>query len=100
MKKKKDITGIIYLIHFDEPLHHAKHYIGYTENLPQRLQRHRAGHGARILEVLKERGITWKLARIWTGDKSLERKIKRQKCSPKLCPICKAQAKRKAGYNN
>ena len=38
---------MIYLIHFDRPLHHARHYLGYCADgtLEVRLIRHRAGRG-------------------------------------------------------
>jgi predicted GIY-YIG superfamily endonuclease len=33
----------IYLLHFDKPLHHAKHYLGLADDLEARLARHTAG---------------------------------------------------------
>jgi hypothetical protein len=34
-------------------------------------------------------GITWKVARVWNdGDRALERRLKRRKSGPRLCPIC------------
>jgi predicted GIY-YIG superfamily endonuclease len=35
-----DAMGTVYLIHFDRPYHHARHYIGYTDDVDARL----AGH--------------------------------------------------------
>jgi predicted GIY-YIG superfamily endonuclease len=84
----------IYLLHFDEPLSHARHYLGSTEDLPQRLAAHANGQGARITEVLKENGQHWTLAAIFQPiDKTetireLESKTKKQKASPTYCPIC------------
>ena len=84
--------GTVYLIHFDKKLSHAQHYLGYTGgDLDVRLERHRAGNGARLMEVCKERGITWRLVRTWSGDRKLERRLKNQKNSPKLCPICRKE---------
>ena len=39
--------GTIYLLHFDRPYRHARHYTGWTEDLLDRLDRHAAGtaHG-------------------------------------------------------
>lgn len=51
---------------------------------------HRLGRGARLCEVAKERGITFKVAEVWMGDRSLERQLKRQKNSRRFCPICNA----------
>ena len=39
--------GLIYLLHFDRSYRHARHYLGYTENLDARLAAHRAGAAAR-----------------------------------------------------
>ena len=62
--------GTIYLIHFDEKLSHAQHYLGYTGgDLEARLERHRNGNGARLMQVIEERGITWRLVRTWSGGR-------------------------------
>jgi len=78
----------IYLLHFDKPLKHAKHYIGLADDLDARLERHAAGQGARMLAVCRERGITWRVARTWTGDRKFERWLKRKKGSAWFCPVC------------
>jgi hypothetical protein len=33
----------IYLLHFDKPLHHAKHYLSLADDLEAMLARHTAG---------------------------------------------------------
>ena len=82
-------TGFVYLAHFSTNLHHARHYLGFATDLPHRLAQHRSGQGARLMEVIKAAGIEWKLVRVWTGDRSLEKKLKRRKNAPKrLCPVC------------
>lgn len=85
--------GTVYLIHFDRPLAHARHYLGYTDNLIERLERHRQGNGARLMQVIKELGISWRLARTWDGERALERRLKNQKNGPRLCPICRQRKK-------
>lgn len=85
--------GTVYLIHFDRPLAHARHYMGWTSNLRERLQRHREGSDARLMQVVQAAGISWRVSRTWPGGRSLERKLKRQKNGPRLCPICRAQAR-------
>ena len=88
-------TPVVYLIHFDVPLGdlcnprgRAQHYIGYTENLEQRLEQHRNGNGSAIMAAVSEAGIGWRVVRTWEGGRDLERRLKRRKNSPKLCPIC------------
>jgi predicted GIY-YIG superfamily endonuclease len=84
--------GIVYLLHFSRPHHHARHYMGWTENLPARLKRHRAGNGARLIEVIIQNGNSFDLARIWTNaDRAQERRLKNGHNSPLLCPICKTK---------
>jgi len=78
----------IYLLHLSKPLRHAKHYLGLADDLPARLERHAAGLGARMLAVCRERGITWRLARTWQGDRSFERWLKRKKGASWFCPLC------------
>ncbi len=79
----------VYLIHFDRPYRHARHYIGYTENLEQRLEAHRAGHGSRLIQVVREHGIGWRVARTWDRGRDYERVLKRVGHASRYCPICK-----------
>jgi len=56
-----------YLLHFDKPLSHAKHYIGFAKNgnEEKRIAKHENGTSrARIMQVLKERGIGFQVAKI------------------------------------
>lgn len=81
-------VGTIYLIHFDTPYKHARHYLGWTTNLNSRLAAHAGGQGARLMAVIFEAGIPWKLARTWTGTRSRERQLKRQGGASRRCPMC------------
>ena len=83
---------MIYLIHFDRPLHHARHYLGYCADgtLEVRLIRHRAGRGARLLAVLRELNIGWRVVRVLEGDRRFERRLKATS-STRLCPVCRAR---------
>ena len=78
----------VYLLHFETPYKHARHYLGSTYDLDVRLARHQAGTGARLMEVITQAGISWYLARTWEGGRNLERALKQRKNSPKLCPVC------------
>jgi predicted GIY-YIG superfamily endonuclease len=80
--------GVIYLLHFEVPFHHARHYLGWTANLPARLDDHAAGNGARLLAAVHSAGIGWHLARIWGGTRARERQIKRQGGLSRSCPLC------------
>jgi hypothetical protein len=82
--------GTVYLEHLDQPLCHARHYLGWTaEETPDaRHRQHVRGVGARMLQVANERGITYGVARTWPGARDLERRLKGQHNSPRLCPIC------------
>lgn len=87
---------MIYLLHFDTPLAHARHYVGFSENghtLPARIEHHRRGtSGARIMEVLNERNIGFQVAAVWEGDRTLERKLHKRGKSH-ICPLCNPTAK-------
>ena len=82
----------VYLLHFDKPYKHARHYIGSTEDLEARLALHRNGNGARLMTVIAKAGIGFQLARTWAGGRKLERKLKNRKNASKLCPICQQGA--------
>jgi len=82
--------GYVYLIHFDSPLHHARHYIGWTRDLVGRIQRHAEGRGSPLLRAVTASGIRWRVVRIWKGAKSLERHYKDFHGAGRLCPYCTA----------
>jgi predicted GIY-YIG superfamily endonuclease len=82
------MSGTVYLLHFEQPYKHARHYLGWTDDLTARLAAHQAGHGARLLAVVKAAGITWHLARTWPGSRARERQLKRQGGASRRCPLC------------
>ncbi len=81
-------AGTVYLLHFDRPYRHARHYCGWTSNLTARLAEHAVGRGARLLAVITDAGIGWTLARTWPGTRARERQIKRQGGLSRCCPAC------------
>jgi predicted GIY-YIG superfamily endonuclease len=85
------MTNTVYLLHFDRPYRHARHYLGSTSDLRARLDQHRAGQGARLMAVVRAAGIDFELARTWTGGRTRERQLKRRHASPRLCPMCGAR---------
>ncbi len=83
--------SVVYLLHFERPIspdHPARHYLGWTNDLYRRLRAHEQGRGARLTQVALERGISWRLAAIWPGDRGYERLLKRRKGAPRFCPLC------------
>lgn len=83
--------GTVYLIHFERPLQRVQHYLGYTSqpNVDERLAAHRAGRGARLTQVLNEKGIRFFVVRVWFKvGRNFERQLKNRKEAPKLCPCC------------
>lgn len=79
----------VYLIHFSPSYKHAKHYLGWAEDIDRRLAEHEIGAGARLTQVAVDAGCRLILARVWEdGDRTLERKLKNRKNAPALCPIC------------
>ena len=86
------MTTGIYLVHFLPSYKHAKHYLGYADDIEPRFHAHLHGRGARLTQVAGEAGCTLLLVRIWVGaDRTTERKFKRRSHVPKLCPICRGE---------
>jgi predicted GIY-YIG superfamily endonuclease len=90
-------TCAVYLIHFKTGYKHARHYLGYAQDLDARLQRHRSGNGARLMEVITDAGIAWEVSRLWPCEdeasaRALEHKLKHTHGhGPALCPICQGK---------
>jgi hypothetical protein len=82
------IMGHVYLLHFSRPINPsrpAQHYLGWAADLDERLWK---GKGSRFCAVARERGITFVLAEVLVGERSLEHQLKLQHNSPRFCPIC------------
>ena len=81
-------VGEIYLLHFDRPLQHARHYRGWARNLAGRLAHHAKGSGARLTQVAVDRGIGWVLADVRPGTRAEERRLKNLGSAERTCPVC------------
>lgn len=81
-------SGTVYLLHFERPYKHARHYRGYTDDLTARLAAHANGSGARLMAVIHAAGIGFTLARTWPGTRTRERQLKNQGGAARMCPIC------------
>lgn len=80
----------IYLLHFSEPLQHARHYLGFCEadDPSERVAQHLAGRGSPLVKAALERGITVELAVTFDGDRNFERRIKNRGSLCRWCPVC------------
>ena len=85
----------VYLLHFDRPYKHARHYTGWTRSertLAARVEHHRKGTGARLMEVVSAVGIGFTVARTWPeGDRDKERRLKRSGAASRYCPLCRGR---------
>jgi predicted GIY-YIG superfamily endonuclease len=92
---------VVYTLHFDPPYEPyagapayktAGHYTGKTleSRLEQRLAEHENGQGARLTQVQREAGGTWRLASVEPGGADRERQLK-QHSAARRCPICQTE---------
>src|SRR5688572_24805097 len=85
---------MVYLLHFNEPFRHAKHYTGYARDeatFARRIEHHRKGSGARLTAAATAAGVTFTVARVWPeGDRDKERRLKTSGGASRYCPICRA----------
>lgn len=84
---------MIYLIHIEPAFKHARHYIGFTsrDDVNLRLNEHKNGTGSIMLRHAVRAGCELILANTWQGDRTAERRMKKQKNSKRFCPICKGR---------
>lgn len=83
---------MIYLVHFQRPYKHAKHYLGFTDlTLTKRFARHcsnaKKRRGSALMNAIMAAGITFKVVRTWEGDRARERQLKGN--SVRRCPVCR-----------
>ena len=88
-----------YLVCFSEPFHGgngrhigARHYVGYSDNIAERLATHRKRQGSPLLAAALDAGIDWRLVRVWPGEgRAFERRLHNRHGS-RLCPQATCQA--------
>lgn len=83
-------TPYLYLIHFERPYHHARHYLGLTHDVAGRIAEHINGGGARLMAVIEAAGVKWELAAVGRGTRLVERRLKLNKYARRICPVCRA----------
>jgi len=82
------LPGVVYLLHFDQPYQHARHYTGWADDLLDRLELHARGCGARLMNVITTAGIGFILVRTCEGTRRTERAIKNAGGAVRYCPLC------------
>jgi len=83
---------MVYLLHFQRPFHHARHYMGMASKVDIRLRRHALGSGSKLLKAVHRAGIRWELVATWEGGFSEEIAFKLQHNGPRFCPVCRQEA--------
>jgi len=81
---------MVYLYHFDKPYRgRAQHYLGSTNDLRRRHHEHMTGRGSPLIKAALSSGIRMLLFPLYPDEGfELERAIKWQKNSRRICPIC------------
>ena len=70
---------------------HAGHYIGSARDVEERDRTRltKSREGLALFREAVKQGIGWKVVRLWkSSDRNFEKKLKRRKNAPKLCPFC------------
>lgn len=82
--------GQVYLLHFDPPVAHAQHYLGWALDAMARVDEHLRGAGAALVRAAVARGSHVELVRVWREvDRAFERRLKNGGTLKRVCPICK-----------
>lgn len=85
--------GTIYLLHFEPPYKHARHYYGWTRgrSVRRRVNLHRRGKSrARLVMAAVSAGCALIVARTWkNATRDDERRLKNAGHAPRECPICR-----------
>src|SRR5260370_35424273 len=70
LPKQTDLTGKkVYLIHLDQALKNAKHYLGFSEDVQEQVQQNRNERGAVFMRAISKEGIAWHVAGLWHADR-------------------------------
>lgn len=83
------IIGSVYLVHMARSINGARHYLGFSTNIAQRMRAHKSGRGTPLLAAAAKRGIGFKVVRRWhKRDGYFEQELKRRGPLKELCPVC------------
>lgn len=86
---------MIYILHIDPPLKHARHYVGWTkdDDVSRRVAEHLNQTGSRpskLVGAALRAGCVVTLAGTLEGDRAVERKLKARGGAASYCPLCRA----------
>ena len=91
---RNNVPGTIYLLHFDKPYKHARHYLGWTEGtVEDRVERHRSGNGSALMRAVTGAGIKWAVVRTWDGKTRNDERRMHQRGSRRYCDVCPPENK-------
>jgi hypothetical protein len=80
----------VYLLHFDRPLRHAQHYVGWCAGDPvKRLAEHVAGNGGKLTAAASASGIAISIAKVWNGAPRAFERFLKDGSHKRRCPICR-----------
>lgn len=81
----------VYLLHFERPVSHAGHYLGFTDRaVDERLQEHVSGRGSPLVLAAAQLGYV-RVVRVWDGaGRETERQMKNRSQLAEYCPTCRA----------
>src|SRR6266511_1187329 len=95
------LRGGVYLLHFEQRYEHAGHYTGHADDFGIRVTEQASGdsRAARLLQVITQAGIGFRLASVWPGaSKAYERSLKNSGGASRYCPICQQERKARGEF--
>jgi len=95
-RRKRNVKGSIYLLHFHRPLKHARHYTGWAKDVVARVREHQRGceHSSRLMQAVIAAGIGFDVVRVWTGKTRIDERQMKKHGAGRRCPICTPEVTR------
>lgn len=96
---------VVYLIHLERPFKHARHYVGSTQNLLERIRCYRAANAdaCAFMRAVHRAAIDWDVAAVWSFE-TIEEALtweysfkksgrgKHSRTAARSCPACRESA--------
>jgi predicted GIY-YIG superfamily endonuclease len=87
---RHNVSGTVYVLHFEPAYKHAQHYVGWTEgDVVERVAVHLRGRGSPLVRAAVEAGVDVQLAATYQGTRYLERRLKSWHNTGRFCAICR-----------